>query len=174
MGFIHSNFGVRAVLFFVLLFFSQCQKREKKQPLNSLPDEEAAATTNELPSMPVTFIDGHVTNVQQLEGNLIIVFFLPDCDLCQHEATKIREELDAFKNYSLYFLSSAPLNELKKFKADYALQDASIHFGQTTVESILSNFGSIPAPSVYVYSAEKKLIKRLNGEIDMEELIRSL
>jgi hypothetical protein len=45
---------------------------------------------------------------------------------------------------------------------------------QTDVNDILNNLGPISTPSLYIYSAEKKLIRHLDGETPIGEILRHL
>lgn len=150
----------------------QCGRHERVKTETKQHETESAV--NERPGMPVTFPGGEKANVSQFSGKIILILFQPDCDHCQREATAIRENLDSFKDYTLYFISSASLSDMQQFAAEYKLKASNIRFAQTTVESIINNFGSIPAPSVYIYSEEGKLVQKFNGETGIENILNHL
>lgn len=155
-----------------LIFLFQCQKSEKISSAAQQTNTSEPAV-NEMPSMEVILLNGSKKNMKDVNEDVVIILFQPDCDHCQREATQIQERLRVFDDYSLYFISSSSLGEIEKFSTDYKLNGPQIHFAQTTVESILSNFGSIPAPSLYIYR-KKKLVKKFNGETNIEEVLKFL
>lgn len=74
----------------------------------------------------------------------------------------------------MYFISADPLTAIEKFGNDYdLLSQPNIHFGSTTVESVLNSFGSIPTPSVYIY-LNQRLVKKFNGEVQIEKILLAI
>ncbi len=128
-----------------------------------------------LPNLPLTTTIGTQTNAQELTGKVVLVLFQPDCDHCQREAEAIREHLDAFADYTLYFITYAPMQDIQQFARDYKLsgQD-NIFFALSEVQPILDNFGSIPTPSLYIYSDQQKLVKAFEGEAPIKEILEHL
>ena len=127
-----------------------------------------------LPNMPLTTTEGANLNAQALEGKVILVLFQPDCDHCQRGAEAIHEHLNDFDEYTLYFITTAPLADIQQFAKDYQLSEAeNVVFAATELQPILDNFGSIPTPSMYIYSG-KKLLKALEGETPIEEIVEAL
>jgi peroxiredoxin len=124
-----------------------------------------AQITSDLPAMKVTGLDGKSFSVKSLKGKTVIVMYQPDCDHCQREAESIREHMDWFKNYQLYFITTATAVEIKKFAAEYKLNAyRNVHFGTTTLSDILSTYGPIETPSLYIYNADGHLVQKFNGE----------
>jgi len=130
---------------------------------------------NDFPEMQITLLNGTKQEASQLPGKTIIILFFPDCDHCQRETKAIQEKIGAFKDYTLYFLSTNPVEQIQEFATDYKLDSiANVKFGRIAPDKVFVNFGSIPAPSLYIYSAERKLKKQFNGETNVDEIIRSL
>lgn len=135
----------------------------------------AEGPVNELPNMVVTLLNGTNVDMKGLNDKAILVVFRPDCDHCQREAMAIEENLDAFANNSIYFITSDPMPEIERFANDYKLTGHSnVFFGWTSVENVLTNFGSVSTPSIYIYSREHKLIKSFNGEVDINQVLAFL
>lgn len=153
---------------FIFISVINCSCNAKKEESTS----PAAAT--DLPSIPISLIDGTKTSVNNLTGNVGVILFQPDCDHCQNEAKDILNNINAFKNYQLYFISSAPTLEIVKFAKDYNLHDqANIKFAHSESQHIVDSYGSIPAPSFYLYRGGK-LIQSFNGEVAIEVVIKYL
>jgi peroxiredoxin len=149
-----------------------CSAPSSKAPIESPASPPVVQTRNDLPKMIITSLDESKINVHELKGKTILILFQPDCDHCQREAKEIRENLDAFKAYTLYFISSDQLAAMKKFGEDYDLiGHANVYFAQTTVDAVLKNFGGIPTPSVYIY-ADQKLVQKFNGEVSIGRILQ--
>lgn len=102
---------------------------------------------------------------RDIQGKSVLVLFQPDCDHCQREAVQIREHLKAFQDYTVYFISSAPLEEIEQFSEEYKLQgNPNVFFAHTDLMNILDNFGAVQTPSLYIYSKDQELVKAFNGE----------
>lgn len=123
---------------------------------------------NELPHMTIHLLTGDSVNARTwADKRAVLVLFQPDCDRCHREAEQIAENLDAFSDYELYFVSASLPAETEQFARDYRLAGRdNVIFGVTTVDEILENFGPIQAPSLYIYS-NGKLVQALNGEVDI-------
>lgn len=162
---------MKKVLTFVLIvFLSACTRIEKKEQ-----KEEVNEVVNDYPNLTIQLTDGSVINGKSLSGELLFILFQPDCDHCQHEAQEIEENIAAFRDHTLYFISSSPIEEIKKFATEYKLAGIpNVRFGWTTTQSIINNFGPIQTPSVYIYSAQGKLIKHFNGQVAIGEILRYL
>lgn len=163
---------------FILLLITGCSGKEGSAPSEKSTDTMqavAAETKNERPLMTLTLADGSLIEARDLEEPMLLIFFQPDCDHCQNEAKQIRQKLDEFRDYKLYFISSHPMDVIRKFAADYKLNDQpNVHFGYATVESVLNNYGPISAPSVYIYSRDGRLVESFDGEVDVGVIIKYL
>lgn len=127
---------------------------------------------NEQPAIPLTLLDNSIRNVNELTGRNVLIFFQPDCDHCQREASEIERNLEAFGDATLYFITSAPLEEIRAFADTYKLNDrANVIFAFTPAAFVLKNYGPISAPSVYIYSEDHKLVKAFNGETPVERIL---
>jgi len=151
-------------LVFAVLCLACAKKKEVTQPV-----------VNDLPAMVITKTDGTIQAMKYVSGKAVLVMFQPDCDHCQREATQIRNNLDAFKEYQLYFISSPPMYDVEKFSVDYKFKSLpNVYFGITTVNEVINAFGPIDAPSVYIYDETGRLRKSFSGETDIKLILASL
>lgn len=142
---------------------------------SSESETDPTSFSNDFPHMKIALLEGDVINARELSGQMVLVLFQPDCDHCQREAAQIREHLEAFREYNLYFVSTSPAEQVAMFARDYDLNGKkNVRFGLTTVEEILDNFGAIQAPSMYIYSEKGELVRGLNGEVDISEILKYL
>ena len=94
----------------------------------SAPKKENVSR-NELPAIPLTLVSGEKLMTSTLEGGTILIFYVPDCDHCQREAEAIRGQLNAFKDYSLYFITASEPDEMNRFAERYGLKGfANVYF----------------------------------------------
>lgn len=157
-------------LFFVVSMLACSGPKSNEKP----PEPENIPTRNDLPKMVITSFDGSQVNVRELKGNTILILFQPDCDHCQREAREIRDHLDAFKKYNLYFISADQMSAIEKFGKDYdLLGHSNINFCMTTVQHVLDNFGPIDAPSVYIY-VDQGLQHKFNGETPIANILQAI
>jgi thioredoxin-related protein len=133
----------------------------------------AKTQLNELPNMTITLLDSSKRDVRTLQGQTILIFFQPGCDHCERAAQAISQNLVAFRKSELFFITSQPLDLAEKFSKDYALSGYSnVHFSWAPVEDVLNNYGPISTPSIYIYSADQRLIKSFTGELKIAELLK--
>lgn len=155
----------------LILVFFQCSGPAS----NTEEQKEVAAEVNELPAVRLVVKNQRVISARDLTGNTILIFFRPECDHCQREAEAIREHLEAFSEYQLYFIGTDGEEASLKFARDYSLTgNENIHFVQTDVNEILDNLGPIQTPSMYIYSKDRKLVRHLDGEASIDEILRYL
>jgi peroxiredoxin len=165
----------RVILIAVILLLAGCGTKEKKEEVSPKEETPPAPISNERPVMTFTMLGGAKIDAREIAEPLVLVLFQPDCNHCQQEARQIRNRLEAFRNYQLYFISSAPAEEINKFAREYKLDGIdNVHFGMTDVESVWSNYGVISAPSVYLYTKEGRLVQNFEGQVDVEVIIRYL
>jgi peroxiredoxin len=175
-GFLHKKFMKRIFIIALLISALGCkEKKERVETASQTAQVTAARVKNDLPDMQITLVDGNVVDLKTLKSKTVVVLFQPDCDHCQHEAEEIKANLDRFKNQTMYFVSSSPVDQIVKFSKDYKLNDQrNIYFGATTVQKILDTFGPIAAPSIYIYSESGQLVQKFNGQTPVAEIVQYL
>jgi peroxiredoxin len=160
-----TNKNLKVAALFFLIVIQCCSSSSDKDSSTSVP--------NDLPQMIATKPDGSQLNMKELTGKTVLVLFQTDCDHCQREATAIQENISAFKPYSVYFITTSTQQQIEAFAKEYRLDDyPNVHFCQTTSQSILDNFGAIDAPSLYIFSSDRKLVKSFNGETTIGEILK--
>jgi peroxiredoxin len=165
-----------------IVFFAACGKQPNTETSNQQASADTVAAApaakpakNELPELTVNLLNGTPVNLRTLKGKVILILYQPDCDHCQRESTALREHIEALQPYEVYFISAATAQESEAFAAAYKFKDQmNIHFALTPVEKIISTFGPISAPSLYVYSEDHALVKHFDGETPVEEILKVL
>lgn len=170
-----SPFIGALILVFSLLSCSQSGSNEEKNT-PAAANTQAAAASNELPKLTFTTLEGQqLTLNEDYKGKPILVLFQPECEDCQREAKQIADNMEAFEGHFLYFVSSAPKPQIAAFAEHFKLNDyQNVVFAQTTVQEVINNLGPVPAPSVFIFSEEGKLIKTFKGEVGIEKIMSAL
>ena len=152
------------LIFILSAFVLSCSKEEKHQTV-------AQQIINELPYLKFISMDGTATSTRNLETPLVLILFFADCDHCQREAREIQKNLEFFKGKNIQFISAEEIPVIQKFSVDYGLSnEPNVRFGKAESTDVYMNFGSIPTPAIYVYSADKRLIKSFKGETPVVEI----
>lgn len=138
-------------------------------------NEIAKPEINELPYLTYQTLKGDTVSTRSLPGSSILILFNTECDHCQRAAKEISEKIEAFKNYELLFIAADSVHKIDNFSITYDLASKpNVKFGRAEYQEVFMNFGSIPTPSFYIYSREKKFVKSFLGETPVEELIKYL
>ena len=154
--------------FLVLLLLAGCSAKKEERATVS------KTQVNEYPDLILTLSNGEKLSTKTLKGNNIIILFQPDCDHCQNEAVQIEQRLDEFKDYALYFISSSPMEQITAFAKNFKLDDKkNVRFAWTANEGVLTYYGAIPTPSIYIYS-QGELRTSFNGQTDVENILKAL
>jgi len=162
-----------ALVVLAAIFYLISKKNADKEQV--APAAAAASTSNDLPWLPLTQLDSTRFIAHSLEGKNILVFFQPDCDHCQRETKQIREHIEAFKGYNIYFVSDATMPQLSQFAVDYDLAASSnVHFTHATPNDIYNAVGGIQVPAVFVFSDKGRLVKSFIGETPIEQILNYL
>jgi peroxiredoxin len=161
-----KNFGV--VLMMVCALAGCKKEKPKEVVLNAKPT--AQALVNAMPALTVIKEDGSTVSMKDLTGKVLLVCYNPDCDHCQREGKRISENKDMIKDYQVYFLTPEVKNVDNTFAKDYNLIEPNITFVTADVTAIIQAIGSINTVPTFFIFRDQALVKRMEGEVSMEEL----
>ncbi|MDR3286650.1 MAG: redoxin domain-containing protein [Prevotellaceae bacterium] len=108
-------------------------------------------------------------NITNTDKAMVIVYFESDCQYCLNEAVQISENDDIFTKAQVYFISVESTDYLKNFESNFfSSQIIFLHDKEKDLYNALSvsNF-----PSVYLFTSDRKFIKRFIGFVSTEEII---
>ncbi|MEI9919354.1 MAG: redoxin domain-containing protein [Bacteroidota bacterium] len=160
------------VVLMVVCVLAGC-KNEKPKEVVLNATQTAPVLANAMPQLTVTQTDGTTISMKELTGKVLLVCYNPDCDHCQREAKRISDTKDMIKDYQVYFLTPSVKNqssEVENFAKEYKLIEPNIHFVTADVTPIIAAIGSINTVPTFFVFRDQVLIKRLEGEIPMEQL----
>lgn len=154
----------------VCLTTAACTQKNERAGANAQAEEQV----NEYPPIVLQQKDGQEIYARDLKGDNIFVFFQPDCEDCQEEAMHIEQRLNEFQDYTLYFISSAPMEQITSFSENFNLDGKErVKFAWSSTEGVLEHYGSIRTPSLYIYS-EGRLKAQFNGRTDIDTILSEL
>lgn len=106
---------------------------------------------------------------------VVLIFFNSGCEHCQYELSEIKKNLSSFSGTQLLFLSSENIASIKSAAEKYIGEiPSNINFLKINREDVFEKFGALSVPHIFVYSAEKKLVKEFKGETKVEAIIQHL
>lgn len=105
----------------------------------------------------------------------IFLYFNSECEHCQSEATQIKENIEQFKNVQLFFISFEDTQKITAFATKYKLnQYDNITFLYDKQVSFATTFDVNSLPAIVVYNKEKALVKKIKGEIKVQNILKLL
>jgi thiol-disulfide isomerase/thioredoxin len=138
------------------------------------PPPSPPPVINDVPMLSINGTDGSSVYLPDVKENSVLIFFSPDCDHCQNEAKQISDRKQIFKNYEVYFISAEPMDSISKFAIDYNLLQSNFHFAQADPLLVYKTVGDMPSiPVIHIYN-NKRLVKKLEGEVRLEEIMKFL
>lgn len=130
--------------------------------------EQATAT---LPAQPYFDADSTAHSLQNPKNQTVfILFFHSDCEYCQSEAKLLNENPEAFKDATVYLLSTEPLENIRAFKDEYLQGNTDFIVGRIDVKTSSEVFGANSFPYTLIYDKNNRLIKTYKGIVKLEAL----
>lgn len=103
---------------------------------------------------------------------VLIVFFSPDCEHCQHEAEEMVTHKEDFKNIQVIMVSTYPFYRLKEFAENYGLSNLKNVVIAKDPNYFLLTFYSIHSfPYMALYNKKGGLIETMEGSRPIEKVI---
>jgi peroxiredoxin len=104
----------------------------------------------------------------------VIVYFHPECEHCQYEATEIGRQPELFAKANMILITSDDsLKRIEAFTDQYKLwQVDNLVILFDRMGQFKKLFGTSVVPSVFIYGANKRLLKQYSGEVKMETLLK--
>jgi thioredoxin-related protein len=114
-------------------------------------------------------------NVKGLKENTPSVFiaFHPECEHCQYEAKSINERKTDLANVNIVMFTVANDSTTKAFSKQYGLDSfKNVHVIADTTKELERFFNVKSIPSIFIYNAQKQLVKEFKGETKIEAIIK--
>jgi len=155
------------IIFFLLVSISSvsAQTAEVLPPYRKDP---------RLPDFTIQQTDGSFFSKAQLPkcDYTVIIYFAPDCNHCQYEATEIIKNMDSLKNVFFVFAAYRPLDEIREFAEKYGLNTfPNIRTGRDPKYYIPAFFEVKFTPFVAVYDRQWMFVQAYEKGVEASELI---
>jgi peroxiredoxin len=106
---------------------------------------------------------------------LIIMYFSPTCNHCQHQAEEITSHIKELKNVKILMVSAYSLMEMRQFNSEYGLAHFSnIKLGNDPEFSMGRFFDLKSLPGIFIYGKDGKLKKAFDTNVKIEDIIAAL
>jgi len=168
---------LRLLLLLIVAGLVGCTPASENHTTGSAPSQEkiVAEEKPKLPNFEITNLDGKSFAIAQLPKNkpTVILFFHPDCEHCQAEATELQKHTDKFSEANFLMITWDDLSTIRAFMDKYQLH-APITAYQISNNTLAQTYGTIRLPTVYIYNTDQELIQQFNGEAKAEAILSYL
>lgn len=108
------------------------------------------------------------------EQPTVIIYFNPECEHCQYEATEIGRQPERFAKANMILITpDDSAKRIEAFASRYQLwQVDNLVILYDRNFQFKKYFGTTVFPSVFIYGANKRLLKQFIGEVKMEAVLK--
>jgi len=128
-----------------------------------------------LPAFNILEVDSTtVFNTDKLPSGkpIVLMYFSPDCEHCQHQTEEILKNMDSLKQVRFVMLTALPFDKMKNFYSFYKLSNyKNIIMGRDYEFFFSRHYGSQYVPYLAIYDRHKKLLKVFDGGTKVSTLI---
>lgn len=109
------------------------------------------------------------------KGPVLLMFFSPSCDHCQHQVTDMLKRMEAFKHIQLVLATYQPFEEMVAFIKNYGLAKyPNIKVGRDE-KFVLPPFYHIQSlPYLALYNKKWDLVNTWQGNVPVDTLLKAL
>ncbi|MCX6219805.1 MAG: redoxin domain-containing protein [Bacteroidia bacterium] len=104
----------------------------------------------------------------------VIIYFSPECEHCQYEATEIGRQPERFAKANMILITpDDSAKRIEAFADKYKLwQVDNMVILYDRKSQFRKYFGTSVFPSVFIYGTDKRLLKQFIGEVKMETVLK--
>jgi thiol-disulfide isomerase/thioredoxin len=151
---------MRFLIWAIFIFLAACRTHEKG---------------NSIPSFSLLLLDSttHLNTSQIKDGApIVLVYFSPDCEHCQHETESILHAMDSLKDVKFYFITNDDFSRLKVFDKYYKIYKyKNITLCYDYSFSFIRLFKNVAPPYTVLYDEDRQLRAVFNNQVKAEDLI---
>ena len=129
-----------------------------------------------LPDFLLPDLNGEMVSGKTIDRNksTVFSFFNPDCNLCHKMLDSLKTRQQDFSGYQILLVTLQPKEQVKEFLEEIEFrpqENIKILFDENAELVTLMDIKGIPSSLIY---KEAKLIKRFDGPVTIEALIKYL
>jgi hypothetical protein len=107
-------------------------------------------------------------------GTTVLILFNPSCEHCQAEIKDIKAHHVLFKETTIAFVSTEPLEVINTFVSDLNLGSFdNMKWYQISPNDLYKHFGTVSYPEIYTYR-NRHLIHHHKGETKAQAILENL
>ncbi|MCC6760699.1 MAG: hypothetical protein IT252_05760 [Chitinophagaceae bacterium] len=138
----------------------------------------AQSQSNKLPPFKMITGNGTVFAASQLPYNkpILLIYFDPSCDHCQHLTTKLVANEGSLKATSIAMITYVSVSEVKKFVYKYRLQKLENYYVGTEGNTFFLRdyFKLIKMPFVALYDKEGNFTRSWYQPADLKQIVSAI
>ena len=105
---------------------------------------------------------------------LMLMFFSPDCDHCQHQMQDLLKEMESFKKIQIVMATYQPFDMMKDFYKKYGLSTFSnIRIGRDTKYFLPPYYQMMNLPYLALYDKKGNLIRTFEGNQKVPVILKA-
>lgn len=139
--------------------------------------KEFSEKINTIPNFTFQTVSGNIftnKNLSKLNPKLF-VYYNSECEFCQSEAKKIKDNLGQLNNVQIVFISFEKRNEIHAFAHKYDfLNKENIIFLEDEKLIFEDLFKVKGIPYMILYNKDNKLLQKFNGVVKIEKILNYL
>lgn len=143
--------------------------------LDSNKNAIVKTSKSNIPLFEFTTLQGDIFSKYDLDKNrsTIIIYFDPDCGLCEKSAKIFYKFQKIHKDSQVLFVSSNNVQQIEKFIKKFKLNEVSnINFYTIEFDAFYKLFNEVGTPTYFIYNANQKHVKTINDEVPVKILFR--
>jgi peroxiredoxin len=160
---------ILVLLFVAFLGFALWDLSQKIQEKKAISRQLAA-----LPKLSVYHMDStRYVHDALPDESTVIVYFNSNCDYCQREVAAFEEQLAAFGQANILFVSSEEIHAIREFSNQFDFSSSpNVQFLKIDEDLVYPTFGAISVPHLFIYSKNGLLVKEYKGETKIEAIVK--
>lgn len=105
---------------------------------------------------------------------VLLIFFSPDCEHCQHETEQLMLNKEALKDIHIVMATTLPIYKMKAFAEQYGLTELPNVVVGRDLYYLLPGFYEIRnLPYLALYDKKGKLIQTFEGNVGWEKILQT-
>ena len=127
-----------------------------------------------VPPFSLLQADSSVLTKDKLKkGPVILMFFSPSCDHCQHQVKDMLKRIDEFKHIQLVLATYQPFEEMVAFISEYKLdKHPNIKVGRDSKYVLPPFYHMQNLPYLALYDKKGSLVTTYQGNVSIDTLLK--
>ena len=107
------------------------------------------------------------------DKSLILVYFDPDCSLCEKSGEVFRSFREIHESSQVIFVSHNSVEKITEYQEKFKLNTVeNITFLRCNEDNFFTLFNESSTPSYFIYDKKQELIKVINDDVPVKTILR--